>query len=293
MSGGSGLPLFLLRLRVQGIFPEGAVFKLQRQGIFVYYLKKTEKNEIEFCIDRKNRKKTFTILNDSCYNIIRIENFGLAKVASFFRRRAGLVVGGALLFAVCLLSSVPVLKIEVEGSGAYYEKEVKAVLLENGVQLGRDFDPSLSPLLTARILSLKDVAFCSVKKRGNVLYVRVETGEGAPSSPSGTELLSPSDGSIYSLTVLKGEAQRASGEQVSAGEVLVRAKGGGLVMACVRLLCRYEKEWDADDEAGAYRCALSELGDQAEILRYEISKTAEGKYLVALEYLLTESVNMG
>jgi hypothetical protein len=279
----------LVRLGIEGIYPESAIARLKREKIPLYGIKKVQKNVLELCIERKNRKKVFTILNNSCYNIVYAKNYGLSRIPALCREKAGAIVGCALFGVLCALSGYPVLKIEVVGDGAYYREKVISLLAESGIAIGKGYDGKSAPEVTAKILSLDGVTFCSVKKAGSVLTVEVQVSPQATMPESGP-LCSPAAGEIYALTVLRGEVQKAVGDGVEEGEIVVSAQG--VVMASVRVLCKAQAEVMAERADGAYAEALLQIGAaQAEIQSHTEEKTKDG-YTVTIEYILTASINM-
>lgn len=282
----------LLRIGIEGIYPEGVISRLKMEKIPLYNVKKTDKNVLELCIERKYKKKVFTILNNSCYNILYVKNYGLSRIPVLCKEKLGVLIGCALFAALCIFSGYPVLKIEVVGAGEYYREKVIGLLAESGVSVGKGYKEEVAPEVTAKILSLDGVSFCSVKKSGNVLTVEVQITPSAELCERGELLQSPAEGVIYSLTVLRGEAKVSVGDEVHAGEVIVSTENG-IVMASVRILCRIEKTVDAESEEKAYAKVLLDVGVEAELTNHSVMPSAEGEgYSVSVEYIVTESLNM-
>ena len=152
------------------------------------------------------------------------------------KRNMGLLIGCILFAVLCSLADYPVLKIDVVGSGAYYQREVLALLSESGVSVGKRFDGKTSPELTAKILTLENVSFCSIQKNGNTLRVEVQIASPGQYPVGGEALRAGADGRVYSLTVLRGKALVAVGDEVIAGDALVTGESeGGVVMASAKL----------------------------------------------------------
>ncbi len=208
-----------LQFTVRSLSAQRVPDKLAQGGVELLSARKTAKNEITFTVSGKDREKVFAILRGTCYNVVKVRERGLALFYKKCRQHAGLVLG-ALLF--CLLVAgfqSRVLRIDVVGNGAYYEREVLEVLHEGGIR-------PLSPrpkeyaALTARILSLPRVSFCEIKCTGGILTVEVRVnGEGSPLTEGA--LLAPVAGKVEELTVLRGTACVAVGEEVTQGQTLV------------------------------------------------------------------------
>ncbi len=209
-----------VRITLTSLSAERAADKLARAGVAVSAVKREGKNGLSFEVARKDCEKVFAILRGSCYNIVEVRARGLVSVYKKCLAHIGLLAG-ALLFALCVTGfQSRVLRIEVVGSGAYYEREVRAVLSEKGIKplsaLPRNFTPC-----TAEILSLPNVSFCEMRASGGVLTVEVWVSD-ERSPLAGTALLSPAAGKIEELVVLRGTPCAAAGEEVEEGQVLVR-----------------------------------------------------------------------
>ncbi len=283
---------FSLQLTIEGIAPEGALLRFQRENIPVAHVEKPDKRTLRLCIERKNREKAFTILRDSCYNITAERSFGVRRLASALARRAGFFLGAAAFVLLCALSDLFVLRIDVDGTGAYYRDRVLSVLRENGVRVGCVYRGSRTAEITAQILSFEGVVFCSVEKAGSVLTVEVQTSSGVPPAAAGG-LYAAQAGVVQSLTVLRGEAQVQEGDEVKKGQLLVGGKEGGFVMASARILCRFEGFFAAESEETALAQALLfvQAAGETELLS-QSAVPQQGGYAVTAEYLLTVRKNM-
>ncbi len=206
------------RVKLLSLSPERALDKLAREHITVYSAQKTGKNALCFEVARKDLEKVFAILQGSCYNIVEVRDRGLASVYKKCLAHVGLLVG-ALLFALCVLCfQSRVLRIEVVGSGAYYEREVTDTLSRGGIKPLSALPRNLTPF-TAEILSLPNVGFCELRFSGGVLTVEVQVGE--ENSPLPCEpLLAPVAGRVEELVVLRGSPCVSVGEEVRQGQTV-------------------------------------------------------------------------
>lgn len=203
---------------IEGIGAARIVEKLVQGGVPVLAAR-VQKKGVLVRVDSKDCEKVFAILRGSCYNGKKVRFAGLLRFLSRIPARAGLLVGAALFFASVLFCQSRVLRIEVTGSGAYYEAEVLRALSREGT--GFFTAPPADPAkLTAEILSLPRVSFCSLSHAGGVLTIQVEVSDDA-APLAGGNLVSPVSGKVESLTVLAGTARVCVGDEVSAGDVLV------------------------------------------------------------------------
>lgn len=61
--------MLLEKIVIEGIMPERALSKLQREGICVYHAKKLKKNQILLSVKKKDTEKVFAICPNVCYNV--------------------------------------------------------------------------------------------------------------------------------------------------------------------------------------------------------------------------------
>ena len=59
--------MLLEKIVIEGIMPERALSKLQREGICVYHAKKLKKNQILLSVKKKDTEKVFAISADMWY----------------------------------------------------------------------------------------------------------------------------------------------------------------------------------------------------------------------------------
>lgn len=252
----------------EGISPHRAVDKLLRGGVRVLSARPAKKNAVIIAVDGKDRKKVFAILKDSCYNIKNMRARGAERLREALLRGIGLVAGTAVALPAVLFVQGRVLKIDVTGSGAYLRAEVGDILSEGGVHLFSPF-PEEPNSLTARILSLPRVSFCSIAAEGGVLTVCVEVGEEGD-RPESLPLLAPEAGEVEELLVLRGTALVSVGDEVGRGDPVVEGfavygeeRREVTVIARVRVRFAVRKKYETDEASARAQAALDfgETGD--------------------------------
>lgn len=256
-------------LEVETLSPSVAVEKVRRGGVTVLGACRAQKNVLLLTVDGKDRQKVFAILQNTCYNIKKIRPRAWSRLLLWMKEGVGLLAGGAVALSLVAFAESRVLRIEVEGSGAYLSREVESVLSENGVNPFSPL-PKDRAALSSRILELPRVCFCSLSERGGVLTVRVEVEDGI--SPFLQEpLLSPASGTVEQLLVLRGTALVSVGDEVEAGQPVVGdyARYGEdirpvTVMARVRIRFPVHRVYEGD-EAAARAQATLDYGNIEEI----------------------------
>lgn len=265
-----------VEFELEGLSVFRAVDRLQREGIPVLSARKTAKNRIKIAVNANERKKTFAILQGSCYNIIASRSLGLMRALEKAFRAAGLFVGAAIaLLAVSFLQG-RVLRIEVTGSGAYLEPEIRAVLSEKGVKYFSAMPDKNT--LVPDVLSLPRVHFVSVQGQNGVLTIDVEVSD--ETEPLSMEsLLSPASGTVEELIVLRGTPLVEIGQTVDMGQEIAapyavhgEEKAECLVIARVIISFPVSREYQLSEE----QASLQALLDFGEIADLHTTKTADG-----------------
>ena len=150
--------------------PRQALSRLSRENIPVYNCKK-QGAWFAFSVPDNFVQKVFAIFARPCYNITIERKSALTRLKNFAVRRAFLIAGCAAFIAASCLSNAFVLKITVTGSGAYLADYVKGVAYSLGVRENSIYRDGEEPALISRVLALPSVTFCSVQKRGSILYI--------------------------------------------------------------------------------------------------------------------------
>ena len=267
---------FFYEFELEGLSVYRSINRLLSEGISIQSAQKTAPNNVKIVVSANERKKTFAILQGSCYNIKKSRPLGLMRVLEKCTRAAGLLLGAVLAVLAVLALQGRVLKIEVTGSGAYLEPEIRAILEDSGVGY-------LSPIpkdsaVIPKILSLPCVHFCSVKGEGGILTVDVEVGDEAQPLKE-TPLLSPAAGIVEELVVLRGTPLVSVGDSVDMGQEIVgnyffhgEEKRNCLVVARVKICFPVSREYPLEEEQARAQAFL----DYGEITELHTTKTAQG-----------------
>ncbi|MGN1234972.1 MAG: sporulation protein YqfD [Christensenellaceae bacterium] len=237
------LPMTLFaRFRVEGISPEYVLKKLHREEISVYNVSKPQKNILYFSVKRKEERKVFAILKDSCYNSRKVSPDGWAGVIRKGKARVPLIVCFALAMLILYLTEPLVLSVRVIGVDGARREKIESVLHANGVRVGCVWKGEAS--LVSELLKVDGVSRCSFIKKGYVLTVDIGVRLGDGVRPEKEALLSEADGIVESVVVYAGRAEVKVGAEVKIGDILVSPYDGEgrevLPSARVSLICEAE-----------------------------------------------------
>lgn len=295
------------KVLLEGWMPERAMLRLRREGIPLYQVEKVAKNRILFRVKRKDIAKIFAIYPNMCYNnntngAYRVQALGAEGVGKYLlavKNRVGLLLGGLLGFILILASQPLVLSVEVVGETAYRREALEA-LNEVGIRRFSLYRKGSEDLVCAKLLAIKDVEFCSVKKTGNRVAVELRVSP-FPSAVTETgNMQAKRSGTLAAMTVLRGTALKKVGETVQAGETLVEDRftteqGGQVrveIIARVCIACVWESEIDAEseEEAFAHAYLAAALTERDTLKKTEIENNGN-TYRVRLSYDAVETMN--
>lgn len=295
--------MLLEKIVIEGIMPERALSKLQREGICVYHAKKLKKNQILLSVKKKDTEKVFAICPNVCYNISVYSPYtsrkagaeGLLSLLEWSRKRIGLFIGAALFLVAMLFANRFVFRIDVTGAETY-RREVLAALRDCGITAFSIYPSGKEQDASAKILSLKDVSYCSVEKSGMTVRVEIRLSAFSDVSPESGDMVAKHTGTILQAAILRGTSLKVPGDEVRAGETLVGAyilsEAGERIpvtaIARVTISCVYDQVIAAASEERAL--AEGYLSTDGEITEKSCEQT-DGGYRVRIVYTVTETIN--
>ncbi len=296
------------KLRIQGDMPERALLRLKRAQIPVYNVKKTQKNEIVLLVNAKDCQKVFAIFPSMCYNIGEYTPYivqktgavGLAKCVETLKNRIGLLLG-ALVFCVgTLYVDGLVLGVKTVGD-ATYAREVRIALENHGVKTFAPYDAKKADDITAELLRIHGVEFCSLQKRGVFLYVEMRISPFLGEMRVHGDMLASRTGTLLSLTALSGTLLKKAGDSVQAGDTLVGAyvqtetgeRKSVDAVARAYIACTYEQAFDVETQEQAFAQAYLQMAltDNDCLQSVAITPLPSG-YQVRCEYTAVQTINL-
>ena len=282
---------------------EVAIRKLKKENIPLFNCK-TEGAKFIFYVKDEHVKKVFVIFAKPCYNIKVVYESKRKRFVKALVNRVGLIVGAVVFLIAAVYSNSLVFKISVVGSGSYLSAEAKRIVYEMGVKefsSCRTFD---YPAATGKILSLPQVTFCNIAKRGSILEIDIEVDDEHYESISNGDLVSDRSGTIKKVVTICGTAATAEGAVVKAGDVLIGAYTlvneeylPSIACGYVELECSGRAEYPADCESEEnLKNALASVNLQAEeiLTRTATATASDGGvvYIIDFTYLHKLSINL-
>lgn len=303
-------PLFWTELELETLTPPRALTRLAKAGIAVFEARRIGAGRVRFKVKSKDLQKIFAIFPRSCYTVNIIRNSPARRAAEFVKKRAVLCAMAAVFALLVTASGFFVLRIRFVGSGSWYAEEALPILSEAGVRAFVPFGEERAQRAERALSALPSVSFCSVEKEGLVVTVTIEVNAELPVQEPQKQFLSPADGRVESITVMRGTALVSEGDAVQKGQPLVSGEvivGEGenaahrqtYPVARCSLLCGgvYEYESTEKSEAAERRAlAGALLRAQGEVVESSVTVSESGSgfvYRIDYTYRLVCSVNAG
>lgn len=272
---------------------ESALRKLKKAQICAFNCKKDGAKFI-FSVKDKDIEKVFAIFSKPCYNVTVLKRSKFSRALSFVALRAGLIAGAAAFIAIAIAANTLVLKIEVSGSGAFLEPEVRRIVLDEGAAEFKPFSALNKSAATGRILALPQVTFCNIQRKGSVLIVDVQVDEQHFDKASQKPLVSDCDGTVKNIVAVCGTAAVQAGDGVRRGDTLIYAHTlvGEENVRCIaagycEIECKKRTEFfaecDSEENLKAAYASLLLEGDKIISYTYKV-KPCDGGIIYVIDF---------
>ena len=263
---------------VDGLNLDRFVNLVVKNGVSLYKIKNSSNKRITFCVNIKENKKFFAIINKLWYNdsannlysavldgkklnlqggyvLQKIKTAGIFNWVYGLIKNVGLLIGGLVFIVSTTLVNDVVLDVRYFGSGNTLKWQVQEYLSTQNIKKGARFSKIKLDLLADNILAENSsLSFVSCNKRGNNLDIVLELAESSSQIIDNNvkTLVSPQNGIVQEVKVYRGNPLVKVGDSVKMGDVLV---DGNLtikeveittnVLAKVVLLCNYTFEYQS------------------------------------------------
>ena len=226
---------------VYGKDRESFINRISGAGVTIIKAKPI-KDKTYLTIPHADCKKFFAICNQMCYNIIisgqkppkglrknritvkKTGEGGLLAPAYFAVKRPGLIVGAILFVIFCVALNGRLLGYSLGGVPAKDRSGVMRTLSDCGVERFKSFSKIDEELIAKRIVAeIAAIGFATVYKEGSFLVVKTLPIYVEGDAAKKEDILSPVDGVIEKIAVLRGTALVEKGATVKKGQPLVGA----------------------------------------------------------------------
>ena len=199
---------------------------LSERGVSVFGYNQINEESCTLIIDFCDTNKFFAICKNMCYNKTIIGFYGVFAPLAYLASNIGIVLGLVIFCLSAWYLNGFILDIECTGTGACFATQTRIVAEDNGASKFARFNSVDFDLLESKILSSNPkLSFVSVEKQGNRLVINSVLSDKDPTvlGENSSDLISPYNGIIESLVVLRGTPLVKVGDVVSENTVIVGA----------------------------------------------------------------------
>lgn len=215
---------WFIRYEVEGLNQNLLLNALARRGVCVKNVEKFSAKKMRISISSSEKEKFFAITDELCYNVKQVGEYGRFYPFVYLIRHVGTICGIIFFIISVICANDLIFAFEFTGTGAVLEKEVRAVLKEEGVfEFGRFSKTDCKKLSKTILRSNPYLSYAGVKREGQKLFFDLVLSDKKAESIDMTvkRLVSDTDGVVKDIKVYRGTAVVKVGDTVSVGDVLV------------------------------------------------------------------------
>ena len=243
-----------VNISVEGFFTERFINSCFSNAIFLWDLKREKSTYLKVKISVKDFKKIKKIARITKCKV-KIENKkGLPILMHKYRKRKIFLIAILVIAIFIFALSRFIWNIEIIGGNNIKEDEIRSLLSENGIEIGkRKGDFNLEKAINKIRMAREDISWIGIDIKGTNLIVKINEADKSPEIIDVNQvcnIIADKEGEISKLIVKQGTARVTVGDKVKIGDLLVEGVMEGkytgnrevAAMADIEVKKRAEKE---------------------------------------------------
>lgn len=243
-----------VNISVEGFFAERFINSCFSNAIFLWDLKRENSTYLKVKISVKDFKKIKKIARITKCKV-KIENKkGLPILMHKYRKRKIFLIAILVIAIFIFALSRFIWNIEIIGGNNIKEDEIRSLLSENGIEIGkRKGDFNLEKAINKIRMAREDISWIGIDIKGTNLIVKINEADKSPEIIDVNQvcnIIADKEGEISKLIVKQGTARVTVGDKVKIGDLLVEGVMEGkytgnrevAAMADIEVKKRAEKE---------------------------------------------------
>lgn len=243
-----------VNISVEGFFTERFINSCFSNAIFLWDLKRENITYLKVKISVKDFKKIKKIARITKCKV-KIENKkGLPILMHKYRKRKIFLIAILVIAIFIFALSRFIWNIEIIGGNNIKEDEIRSLLSENGIEIGkRKGDFNLEKAINKIRMAREDISWIGIDIKGTNLIVKINEADKSPEIIDVNQvcnIIADKEGEISKLIVKQGTARVTVGDKVKIGDLLVEGVMEGkytgnrevAAMADIEVKKRAEKE---------------------------------------------------
>lgn len=212
-------------IEAYGFFIERFINLCINTGIYLWGIKRIDKNKVLICVSRKGFELMGAASEKTGTTVKILKKKGLPFFIEKHRRRKGFLLGlAAFIFIIITLTSF-IWSIEITGLSKVDEKTVRNALSSCGVEIGvLKYNKNITEIKREMLIQVPELSWVWVYIRGTKAFVSVKERTLEPDiipENVACNIVALRDGVIEDYTVLEGKPQIKIGDVVQKNALLV------------------------------------------------------------------------
>lgn len=217
-------------ISVEGLFTERFINSCFSNAIFLWDLKRENSTYLRVKISSQDFKKIKKIARSTKCKV-KIENKkGLPILANKYRKRKMFLVAIAIVIILMVFITRFVWNIEITGENNINQDEIKNLLAENGIQVGKlKSSFNLEKVINKIRMEREDISWIGIDIKGTNLIVKINEADKSPEVIDINEvcnIVADKEGEIAKILVKQGTARVEVGDTVKPRRFTCRRSNG-------------------------------------------------------------------
>lgn len=214
-----------VNITVEGFFTERFINSCFSNAIFLWDLQRENSSFFRVKISVKDFKKIKKIARVTKCKVKISNKKGLPILIHKYRKRKILAIAILVIAIFIFVLTRFIWNIDVVGGNNINEEEIKTLLAESGIEIGkRKSEFNIDKAINRIRMQREDISWIGIDIKGTNLIVNINEADKSPEVIDVNEvcnIVADKDGEISKLIVKQGTARVAVGDKVKKGDLLV------------------------------------------------------------------------
>lgn len=217
-------------ISVEGFFTERFINSCFSNAIFLWDLKREKSTYLRVKISSRDFKKIKKIARNTKCKVKIEKKRGLPILANKYRKRKIFLIALAIIAVFMIFITRFVWNIEITGENNIPQEEIRALLSENGIGVGKLKNSfNLDKVINKIRMERKDISWIGIDIKGTNLIVKINEADESPEVIDVNEvcnIIADKSGEISKILVKQGTARVEVGDNVKPRRFISRRSYG-------------------------------------------------------------------
>lgn len=217
-------------ITVEGFFTERFINSCFSNAIFLWDLKREKSTYLRVKISTSDFKKIKKIARNTKCKVKIEKKKGLPILANKYRKRKMFLIAIVMVAIFMVVITRFIWNIEITGENNINQEEIKALLSENGIEVGKLKNSfNLEKAINKIRMEREDISWIGIDIKGTNLIVKINEADKSPEVIDVNEvcnIVADKSGEIAKILVKQGTARVEVGDEVKARGFASRRSNG-------------------------------------------------------------------